>query len=108
MKKKANKRAQRDFKNIKKHVFAGNNYNIEWKKPAKETKAKGLCESPDTFDKTITINPYLEEKELLKTALDESIHGCLFALDNDFVDDMSESIGEFLWRMGFRIDIKKE
>lgn len=95
---------------IKRHSFCGKRYNITWEKPPKWPDGKGnkfqptgLCDSPDSLDPTIVIDPQLTEEELLKTAIDEAIHACIWPLDNDFVDEMSESIGSLLWRMGFRL-----
>jgi len=93
---------------IKHHNFAGNKYRIKWEKPVDVygehggVEINGLCEEPSIYGRKITIDPDLPDKELLKTAIDEAIHGCIFALDNDFVDKMSESIGELIWRMGYR------
>lgn len=68
----------------------------------KYVELTGLCEEPHAPDKTITIDSSIGDKELLKTAIDESIHACCWPLDNDYVDQMSEAMGELLWRMGYR------
>ena len=93
------------FRKIQQHTFSGNKYRILWKNPGKRKgdQLAGLCDPPTINNKTITIDPNLSEKELLKTAVDESIHATCWPLDNEYVDSMSNSIGEFLWRMGYRL-----
>lgn len=106
--KKTSKRAKALSK-IKHHDFAGNKYRVVWETPVDEYNEhggaviNGLCEEPSINGRKLTIDPDLTEKELLKTALDEGIHASIWALDNEFVDKMSDSLGEFLWRMGYRL-----
>ena len=91
---------------VKAHDFSGNRYKIVWKKPSKELAggdAWGLCEDNKAPEKTIHIDPNLNEFDFLTTCLDEAIHGCNFALDNEYVAEMSSSIANFLWRTGFRL-----
>ncbi len=102
---------KKKLRSIKRHSFAGNSYNISWVKPSPTVDDKGnkvevygLCEEPKTEDKKITISPHLSEEEFLKTCIDEAIHACNWSLDNEAVDDMSESIGSFLYRIGFRLN----
>lgn len=104
---------EQSFRDIKRHTFCGKSYKLSWVNPGeflneegKMAKADGLCQDPKAPDKTITIDPDIHEKDLLATALDEGIHACLWELNNDFVDDMSNSLSEFLWRMGFRLNKK--
>lgn len=63
----------------------------------------GDCDSPNTPNKMIRIRKNVGEKRFLTASLDEGIHACLFDLDNDVVDDVSNSIGNFLWKLGFRL-----
>ncbi len=93
--------------NVKYHDFCGKRYKVIWKKPTKSLAggdAWGLCDDPDAPEKAIHISPSLNELDFLTTCIDEAIHGCNFSLDNDHVGDMSTSIGEFLWRIGFRVE----
>ena len=81
-----------------------------WKKPTKELAggdAWGLCDDPTSPEKTIHISPHLEEYDFLTTCLDEAIHGCNFSLDNDHVAEIADSIGLFLWKIGFRLERDK-
>lgn len=53
-------------------------------------------------DRTITINGTAKPKRLLAAEIDEAIHACFPDLDNDVVDEASDSISKFLWRRGYR------
>jgi len=77
-----------------------------WKKPPKhffDHDADGACDDRESTDKEIWINPNLCEKEFLKTCIDEAFHGCIFEIDNEIVDQISEDMGTFLYRIGFRL-----
>jgi hypothetical protein len=89
-------------KKIKSHTFRGKRYKIKWKYIPKKEEAIGFCTSPDVKDKHIIIDPKNANLELLRAAIDEGIHACLWDLDNDAVSEMSESISRFIWRLGFR------
>ncbi len=101
-KKKKYSKDNPNINKIKSQRFCHGVYKIIWKKPY---GAKGLCTDPK--DRTIYIDPKLNGKDLICTCIDENIHACLFQLDNDFVDEMSDCIGEFLYRIGFRLEKKK-
>ena len=91
---------------VRAHDFSGHRYKIYWKRPPKSLAggdAWGLCEDNTAPEKTIHIDPNLNEYDFLTTCLDEAIHGCNFTLDNDYVAEMSSSIANFLWRIGFRL-----
>jgi hypothetical protein len=99
---------------IKHHNFAGNKYRLKWEKPVDiynehgGAEINGLCEDPSTPNRKITIDPDLPEKELLATMIDEGVHASIWQLENDFVDKLSDSLSEFLWRAGFRLTMKKK
>ncbi len=94
-----------NFKRIKKFKFSGNKYNIIWKKPP---KSWGLCFEPDKKGSKMYIDPYQTELDLLITVIDETIHANNFSIDNDYVADMSDSIGNFLFNMGWRLNNEKD
>lgn len=98
---------KKTFKKIKTHIFRGKKYKIIWRRPPKHFFGEivdGSCDDREATDKEMWINPDLEEKDFLKTCVDESFHACFFELDNEIVDEISESMGEFLWRVGFRLE----
>ena len=85
-------------KRIRQFIFRGKKYIIRWRK----MKGLGLCDPPDKKDKAITINSTLRGQELLRVAIDESIHACFWDLDDAMVGEASASISEFLHAIGFR------
>lgn len=106
-----NKVAKKRLKTIRRHTFAGNNYLIKFKKPedwdcgeGKKVPVNGLCDEPKAEAKGIIIDPGIDEIDFLKTCIDEGIHACNWTLDNDAVGHMSEALGSFLWRIGFRVN----
>ena len=95
------------FNKVKSHVFRGKKYKIIWRKPPKSffgVEVEGCCDDRDSREKEMWINPDVEEKDFLKICIDESFHACLFEVDNEIVDEISESMGDFLWRIGFRLE----
>jgi hypothetical protein len=93
---------------IRSHVFRGRRYAVRIEpidSGVKKAcpKAIATCEGPPSSkNKAITIDPKVTGITLLKVAIDEGLHACLGDLDNTAVDEMSESISRFLWRLGFR------
>ncbi len=96
---KSKKKKQPNFKKVKSHVFNQGKYKIIWKK---RPKCQGMCLPPDVKPKRLYIDPNLDDKEFLICAIDESIHSNLWALDDFIVDIMSDTIGDFLFRLGYR------
>ncbi len=88
------------LRTIKAHRFRNNRYNIEVKNLKDHF---GRCDAPDTKQKKILINPNQSGEKLLATLLDEAIHACMFDIDNDVVDEISDDIARFLWRAGYRL-----
>jgi len=91
-----------NLRKVKRHRFCHGNYKIVWKKPH---NCEGLCSDPT--DRIIHINPKLDDKELLRVCLDEAIHANAWNLDNDYVAEMSDSMAEFLYKIGFRLEKRK-
>ena len=84
---------------IRQAIFRGKKYKISWD----TKKGLGECQHPKTKGKTITLNPELKGKELIRVACDEGIHACCWDLGNDEVGEMSEAISNFLWELGVRV-----
>jgi len=92
---------------IKSHIFRGKKYKIiigeiDNDVLELEPRCKGLCDAPNTRGKSITLSSKLSGIDLIKVAIDEGIHACCWDLDNTTVDEMSESISKFLYRLGVR------
>lgn len=90
------------MKKPKTHCFRGLDYKILWRKPRNQpSTCGGTCNGPSK--RTIEIHPDLKGKEKLRILIDESIHACLWDIDNDSVGETSSSISEFLWECGVRV-----
>jgi hypothetical protein len=90
---------------IKSHIFRGKRYKIIIGKIDKgilklNPRCRGLCDAPNTKDKTINLDSKLSGIDLMKVAIDEGIHACCWDLNNTTVDEMSDSISKFLYRLG--------
>jgi hypothetical protein len=85
---------------IRAHRFRNNRYKVEVKKLKDR---RGQCDDPTTQGKSIVIDPNQSGENLLATLLDESIHACMFDIDNEVVDVISDDIARFLWRAGYRL-----
>jgi hypothetical protein len=92
-----------DINRIKKHKFPQGNYKIHWKKPKDN---EGECSDPK--DRQMWINPKLDDQELLRVSIDESLHASLWAIDNDIVYEIADCMGEFLYKLGFRLEKKNK
>lgn len=96
------------MKRPKAHTFRGNRYKICWHKPKrgksdpKNLERWGTCSHPRVKGKRLVIWPKLKGLDLLQTLLDESLHACEWDLDNEAVEEISITIGVFLWRNGLR------
>jgi len=67
-----------------------------------DCNADGDCDAPDTPKKKLRVNKNLGDKKFMIVSLDESVHACQFDLDNEVVGEIANSIGNFLWKLGFR------
>ena len=94
-------RGNPNINRIKSHKFPQGVYKIHWKKPR---NCEGLCTDPK--DRQIWLNPSVDDRELLRIALDESWHATMWAIDNDEVANFADDMAEFLYRMGFRLEKK--
>jgi hypothetical protein len=99
------------MKKIHSHTFRGQEFKISWRKP-RASKELNLNEGDELYGvtdnsaKKITINPKLEDKQLLQTAIDEGIHATIWDLDNESVAEIAKSISNFLWKIGYRLEKK--
>ena len=88
------------LKKIKSHTFAGKKYKVKVKYLPPDRMAQ--CDHPETKEKAIIIDPrHHEERDLLKSLLDESLHCFDFRIENDVVDKFAFDIANFLIRAGF-------
>ena len=85
------------------HSFRGVKYRVRWRKPkGYPSSTGGTCDHPGKKNAEIEIHPSERGKNKLRILIDESIHACVWDLDNESVGEISVSISEFLWRCGLR------
>lgn len=92
---------KRSFSHIRTHSFAEKRFRILWRRV--DQTSDGKCDAPDSFAKKIFIGPNLDERDLLETAVHESIHACFFNLDEQSVETAARDTAKLLWRMGWRL-----
>lgn len=106
----------RDFSHIRTHRFRDRQYNLIWRLPKKTAtcagcgqrthgnKDDGECDPPKNVSKAIRIGPRLPEPVLMETAVHESLHACLWDIDEEAVSETARDITKLLRRMGFKLD----
>jgi len=95
---------------IKRHTFRGRAYPIRIAPlpPPFKGNAIATCDGPPSAKhKEITIDPDADGLELMRAAIDEGIHACVWDFDNVAVNEMADCISKFLWRLGFRETVSK-
>ena len=103
---KNNKYKKLNFNQIEKLDACEGTFEIKYRKPHKKHNANGLTVHPEHFKNKIGkiyLDPTLKEKDFLICVIDELIHSNVWALDNEYVGHMSDSMGSFLWNLGFRL-----
>jgi len=62
----------------------------------------GLCDSPDTKNKTITVNPKQSQLDVLDTCCHEILHAAYWDLGEEAVEETATDLARALWRLGYR------
>lgn len=96
------------FDHIKHHTIRGKRWKVSWRKPRERCPDKtshyvGMCESPHSKGRTLTIWPKQEGVELLGCIAHELAHGAFWDLDEDAVDTFEKSFVLLLRRMGAKV-----
>ena len=86
------------FKNAK-----GIEYQIVWKAPARRWKANGLCDSPDSKEPEVWVDPNLNEKLFLDVLIEEMIHAEWFEKPEKEVRKLAANLRRVLIKCGIRI-----
>ena len=60
-------------------------------------KIVGLCNEGH-----LSIDPALKGKEYLNTILHEALHGCLWDLSEEAIDETAASLAGLLWKLSYR------
>lgn len=88
------------------HYFRRLKFRILWRRPHVRDKngnrALGTCDPPEVRKRAIEIDPKLTGLDKLQVVIDESLHACVWDIDNDSVEECALAIAAFLWRCGLR------
>jgi hypothetical protein len=91
------------------HIFRGVPYKIFWRHPRGfRKKVGGACSCPRKPFPQIEVSPNLRGESKLRVIIDESIHACLWELDNDIVGEISTNIAHLLWECGLRFEEEED
>jgi hypothetical protein len=93
----------REMRKIQSVTIRGKRYKFLIKRNLiKHEEAHGITDPPSKKGKTVMVDPDQSPKEMLATLIDEFIHCGIWELDNDVVDEVSDSLAHALWRCGLR------
>ena len=84
---------------VRTHTFRGKRWRFLWE--TVRGNAVGYAERPG---QTIQIDPRYCGRELLETIIHESLHACLWDLDEEAVTMTARDIARLLWRLGYRTE----
>lgn len=84
---------------VKSHTFRGRRWRVLWE--TIRGNAVGYAEKPIH---TLIIDPRYCERELLETIVHESLHACLWDLDEEAITATASDISRLLWRLGYRLE----
>lgn len=94
--------------NVKSHIFRGRRYNLK-KISSSRLKAYndnkrciGLCDDPQSKNKTIYIDKELDDLNELDTYIHEALHCGFWDLEENAVQEFATDLAKFLWRLGYR------
>lgn len=63
---------------------------------------EGLCDSPDTKRKAITIIEFARGQRELEIWIHEMLHACCWYLGEEFVGQFARDVARVLWKRGWR------
>ena len=95
-----------------KHIHArlrGAPWSIRYpaKLPKADRDAFGTCQRRSVTDGTlgglIRVRGGIQGRKRLEVELHESLHACLWDLDEEAIRETAEDIARFLWRAGYRL-----
>lgn len=70
-------------------------------------KDDGIIDAPDIPNKHLKINSKLRGKKELETILHEALHGCIWNLSEEDIQQTGEDLANLLWKLGYRCQEKK-
>lgn len=64
--------------------------------------AYGQIEHPDKKGKTLKVDSSLTDRHELEIIIHEFLHGADWSKDEEWIEETSEDLSRFLWRLGYR------
>ena len=77
--------------------FEGIEYTVNYNKPPTRFHASGLCDSPDTDDHQILIDPTLLTRRQLNVLIEEVFHAHLFELPEKKARKFAANLGKLVY-----------
>jgi hypothetical protein len=77
--------------------FEGVEYTVNYNKPHARFHASGLCDSPDTDDPQILIDPTLLTRRQLNVLIEEVFHAHLFDLPEKKARKFAANLGKLIY-----------
>lgn len=92
---------------MKYHTFRAKRYKIEELPASKLKDCGGECDAPNKKHKSIRLRKRLSSPKVeLENWLHETLHACLWDLDEEAIEETAEDISRFLWKLGYRRNLK--
>lgn len=64
--------------------------------------AYGQIEHPDKKGKTLKVDDSLTDRHELEIIIHEFLHGADWSKDEEWIEETSEDLSRFLWRLGYK------
>jgi hypothetical protein len=64
--------------------------------------AYGQIEHPSKKGKTLKVDDSLTDRHELEIIIHEFLHGADWSKDEEWIEETSEDLSRFLWRLGYR------
>lgn len=77
--------------------FEGAEYTVNYNKPLARFRASGLCDSPDTKDPQILVDPTLLTRRQLNVLIEEVFHAHLFELPEWKARKFAANLGKLVY-----------
>ena len=86
---------------IKSHTFR----NKRWKILDAPPDTGGECQAPWMSRRMMNIPAHGEALKDLDTIIHESLHACLWDLDEEAISESAADVARLLWRLGWRKEL---
>lgn len=77
--------------------FEGKEYTVNYNKPAPRHKASGLCDSPESKNPQIHVDPTLLTRRQLNVLIEEVFHAHLYDLPEKKARKFAANLGKLIY-----------